>query len=281
MLLRPIGILLAAAAAIAQPQPTASASLQFEVASVKPSTPKSVRGSEGGPGSKDPTHFRFQAATLDDLIAIGYHVNYFQISSKAALDRDRFDVEVKVPEHATRDEYRQMMRNLLQERFHLRAHVESREFAGYELVVAKTGLKMKEHATGVDPPPQNTRRPAGDDGFPDLPAGRPGLISRYTMSGGFQLVRSRGQQESISVIAQSLRAPDDAPIVDKTGLTGKYDFTLEYTTDVPGGAHDGEAPVAPGLFTALQQQLGLQLIARKLPFDVVVVEAFERTPTEN
>jgi uncharacterized protein (TIGR03435 family) len=174
-----------------------------------------------------------------------------------------------------------MMRNLLQERFHLRAYVESREFAGYELVVAKTGLKMKEHIAGVDPAAQETRHPVRTDGFPDLPAGRPGLISNFSMSGGFQLVRSRGQQEPISVLADSLRAPDEAPIVDKTGLTGKYDFTLEYTTDVPGGAHDGVAPVAPSLFTALQQQLGLQLIAKKLPFDVVVVEAVERTPTEN
>ncbi len=281
MLLKLIGVLSAAVAAVAQPQTAPPETLKFEVASVKPSGPQSVRGSEGGPGSHDPTHYRFQSANLDDLITTAYHVNYFQISSKTALDHERFDVAVNVPEGATRDQFRQMMRNLLDERFHLRAHLESREFAGYELVVAKSGLKMKEHDAASAAPPPDTRRPSGDDGFPDLPPGRPGMISRQTMSGGFLLIRVRAQQEPMKVLADMLHVPGEGPIVDKTGLTGKYDFTLEYTQDMPSTAHDGETPVAASLFTALPAQLGLQLIAKKLPFDVVVVESVEKTPTEN
>ena len=77
-----------------------------------------------------------------------------------------------------------------------------------------------------------------------------------------------------------LEVGNELPIVDKTGLTGNYSFTLEYTKDSPGSSPDSPPP-APALPTALQQQLGLHLVSKKLPFDVVVVESFTRTPTEN
>jgi uncharacterized protein (TIGR03435 family) len=269
-----LAILLTAAAAFAQSQPPAS-SLKFEVASIKPSGPQSVRGSEGGPGSKDPTHYRFQSATMKDLIGIAYHVHYFQMSSKTALDKDRYDVVVNVPEGSSKEEFRGMMRNLLVDRFHFQAHLESKEFPAYEMVVAKTGLKIHESDSTAPPLPHQ-------DGFPDLPAGRPGMISNNSTSNGYWLVRLRAQQEPFSVLADMMADPNEPPIIDKTGLTGKYDFMLEYVKDLPS-AHSAEAstPTAPALFTAVQQQLGLQLVAKKLPFDVVVVESFERTPTEN
>ena len=102
-----------------------------------------------------------------------YHVDYFQVSSKTPIDRETFDLEANVPEeNATREQFRAMLRNLLEERFHLKAHVESREFAAYELVVAKSGLKMKESGAAA-PASEDSRRPP-DEGFPDLPPGRPG-----------------------------------------------------------------------------------------------------------
>ncbi len=291
MSVRPFALFVASAALLAASAPLrdaplgaaasqdAAPTLKFEVASVKPSTPQSVRGSEGGPGTKDPTHYRFQSVTLRDLVAIAYHVDYFQITSKSALDRDRFDLGANVPEKATRAEFRTMMRALLEERFHFQAHVESREFAGYELVVAKTGLRLKE--SGASAAAQPEKRAPGDEGFPDLPVGRPGLISNQRVSGGSILVRLKAQQQTVSSLTGFLHAPGEEPIVDKTGLTAKYDFTLEYANDLP--TRDGEARTsdAPSIFVALQQQLGLQLIAKKLPFDVVVVEAFDRLPTGN
>jgi len=71
-------------------------------------------------------------------------------------------------------------------------------------------------------------------------------------------------------------------VVDKTGLTGTYDFTFEYTRE-PRGVRpvDASPPVAPDLFQALQQQLGLQLVAKKLPFDVVVIDSIDKMPTAN
>ena len=116
---------------------------EFEVASVKPSGPKSDRDSSGGPGTADPGRYSFHSATLLDLIATAYHVDYFQISGKA-LEEQRYDLDAKLPPHTTREEFRAMLRNLLVERFHLKAHIEQRQFPGYELILAKTGSKLKQ-----------------------------------------------------------------------------------------------------------------------------------------
>jgi len=270
------GILLAAASALAQAQTGGPA---FEVASVKPSGPKSVRGSSGGPGTSDPGRYTFGSATLEGFIAIAYHVDYFQISSKVPLDEQRFDLVAKLPEGTTREQFRVMMQNLLAERFHLKVHMLSKEFAAYELVVAKGGPKLKEAAPGNAAAPRSST----DDGFPDLPPNRPGMASHHTMRGGYEVVRMRAQREPVSQLADFLPTPDNRPVVDKTGLTGKYDFTLEFTLDRQGASRDEDAqlPVAPSLFTALQQQLGLQLVDKKIPFDVVVVDSVDKLPTEN
>lgn len=260
---KPIAIVLAAFAIIGHAQ-------KFEVASIKPSGPQSQRGEEGGPGSPTPGRYVYNRARLSDLIAVAYHLDYeFQISSKAPLDR-YFDVAAKVPVPATREQFRTMLAGLLAERFHLRQHIESREFAGYELVVGKTGPKL------------NSASPAGR-GFPDLRPGRPGLASMHTVQNDYPVVRLRAQQEPMSVFARSLRLSDGLPVVDKTGLTGAYDFTLEYSLDLPNsaGGSAGEPSGLPTLLTAIQQQLGLRLVSRKIPFPVVVVESVDRTPTEN
>ena len=89
---------------------------EFEVASVKPSGPKSDRDSSGGPGTADPGRYSFHSATLLDLIATAYHVDYFQISGKT-LEEQRYDLDAKLPPHTTREEFRAMLRNLLDERF--------------------------------------------------------------------------------------------------------------------------------------------------------------------
>ena len=110
------------------------------------------------------------------------------------------------------------------------------------------------------------------------------MAARFsTTADGSTLVRLKARQEPFSELAQMLHNSDDLPVVDKTGLTGKYDFTLEYTTDLPRASPDGQPdpPLAPSLFTALQQQLGLQLVRKKLPFDVLILDAVNKLPTEN
>lgn len=246
----------------------------FEVASIKLSGPQSIRGSDGGPGSSDPGRYRYQSATLLDLIATAYEVEYFQVSSKAPLDRRHFDLVAKLPEGSTRSQFHVMLQNLLAERFHLKLHQQSRDFPAYALVIAKTGSKLRE---------SDGAAPASIDGFPDMPAGRPALASINTMSGGFAIVRMRGQKAVLTSVVRMLRMPDERPVVDKTGLTGKYDFTLEFSKELAGAARTGDvpAPSAPNVFVAVEQQLGLQLIPGKLPFDFLVIESFDKLPTEN
>jgi uncharacterized protein (TIGR03435 family) len=249
--------------------------LKFEVASLKPSGPQSVRGSQGGPGTKDPTRYRFALATLRDLIAVAWNVSYFQISSKSPVDKDSYDVIVNVPEGATREQFRQMMKNLLAERLELKSHMESKSLPAYELVIAKGGLKLKESGTASE------ERQKGDDRFPAFPQAE-GMMASFSSAGLHPICRVRGRRQTTGAIAKWLRTPGNEPVVDKTGLTGVYDFTFEYALDTPAALADtaGPGPLAD-IFAALQEQLGLQLIAKKLPFEVVVVESFNRTPAEN
>jgi uncharacterized protein (TIGR03435 family) len=246
----------------------------FEVASVKPSGAASVRDSGGGPGTSDPTHFHFTSATMQDLIARAWNLaHYYQISAREALDKQRLDVSVLVPAGADREQFRMMLRKLLAERFHLKVHVESKEFPGYELVVAKSGPKVKESIPDAPLP-----KPAGEK-WPDLIPGRYGF-ARHLEGGRVWL---RAQQASMEQLAAGLRLEGNPPIVDKTGLTGVYDLALEYATPL-GSARDAAAtdPLAvPEMFEALKQQLGLQLISKKVPLDFVVVESFDKLPSEN
>ncbi len=215
-----------------------------------------------------------------DLIATAYDVEYFQVSSPVPLDRQNFDLTAKVPEGATKEQFRAMLRNFLAERFHVKLHIQSKEFPAYELVVAKTGPKLREAVPGAPAP----RSPAGD-GWPELPPDGPAIRAMMgSISGGSTLVRLRAQQEPLSALARMLRVGEDLPVVDKTGLTDKYDFTLEYTTALPAATPDGiaESSIAPDLAGALQKQLvGLQLVRTKVPFDVLIIDTVDQLPTEN
>lgn len=154
---------------------------------------------------------------------------------------------------------------VLAERFGLRSHVETREFSGYELVVAKGGARLDAPAPG----------------FPELPPDRPGMISRQTAQNGWLLVRLRARKQAMPAFAEWL-VSDSRPVLDKTGLAGRYDFTLEFARELPGAnAAVPTEPPAPDLFTALRRQLGLQLVPRKIPLPVVVVESLNRVPTPN
>ena len=191
-----------------------------------------------------------------------YHLDPFQVSSRLPLDKQHFDLVAKVPAGATKAQFRLMLQSLLSDRFHLKAHLESKEFPAYELVVAATGLKLKASV--------------------DDPEVRPSLISNLSNGGDGVLVRMKAQQEPISAFSRMIRLPDGSPIVDKTGLTANYSFTFEYTYAPPLASPAAAQPsLTPDIFRALEQQLGLRLVPKKLPFDVLVVDSIEGTPTEN
>jgi uncharacterized protein (TIGR03435 family) len=243
----------------------------FEVASIKLSGPKSVRGSDGGPGTKNPERYTFGQATLQDLLAIAYNVEYAQLSSKVPLDRDQFDFAVTISPGASKEQFRAMMRNLLAERFHLKAHIESRELPTYVLVIAKNGPKLKEASP-------DTPLPA--EGFPQLQAGKPGLSTTFSVSNGQRVARTTARQMPVSSLLRLIRVSMDMPAADQTGLAGTYDFTLEYAETENSDPNGPPLPV-PIFATAIQQQLGLQLVSKKLPFNVILVDSVDRMPTEN
>jgi uncharacterized protein (TIGR03435 family) len=90
----------------------------------------------------------------------------------------------------------------------------------------------------------------------------------------------RGQQQPVWQLARFLRTAESRPVVDKTGLTDTFDLAMKFSREIPNATTDNSVPPGiPDLNTALREQLGLQLVEKKLPFDVVVVESFNRLPS--
>lgn len=233
----------------------------FEVATIKPVSPEEARGRyiriEGT------NRFVGKNYTLKLLIAAAYNLNPHVISGGPNwMDSEHFDIAAVTPGDVrpTHDEQMAMLRKLLTERFQLMFHRESREFSIYELEVAKGGAKLRDSVKPDEAPalinvvyPQSIKLPA-----------------RNVTMGDFASMLQR--------------AVLDRPVVDKTGLMGKYDFDLEWAQDesqFDGGvaAAPANASAAP-LFTAIQQQLGLKLVATKGPVDALVVDKAER-PSAN
>ncbi len=187
-----------------------------------------------------------------------YDVSAPRVIGPGWLDGNRFDVIAKASDHVTEDETRVMLQMLLKERFHLVAHTETREMPVYDLVVAKGGVKMLEHGTPAADGPQPERK-------------------KYP---GVKNIGSMGGTLTTAQIAYYLSGPAGRPVVDKTGLAGRYDFFLSYTPDLQV---DGDATELrpPDLFTAVQEGMGLKLQPSKAEMSVVVVEQMDRMPTEN
>jgi len=276
----------------------AAKSLTFEVASVRPSAPVPPTGgvyfgpARGGPGTPDPGQITWSYATTKAMLLTAYDVKNYQINGPAWMDTERYDVIAKVPEGATAEQVREMWQSLLAERFGMTAHHESKEFQVEELVITKGGPKLKE--TSWDPaaplPPGPPQRKNGE-------LISPGVVSTI-FPGPSVKAHSVAMAQPISQLAAMLSGQRNHPVLDKTGLTGKYDFTLDYAMNLsgfqlpppppgqpepgPAGA-PGETASDPGpdLAAAVQQQLGLGLVAGKAKLDVVVIDHMEKIPTEN
>jgi uncharacterized protein (TIGR03435 family) len=234
-------LLLLATAAFAQPS--------FEVASVKPSPPPEGDLIYINLGTVRNGEVTFGNASLSDIIKFAYGlVGDAQlegpdwIRSKAV----GFDIIAKAPPKTPREDLLLMVKTLLNERFHLKFHLEPRSFSHLVLSVAKNGPKMKEVA--ADPPQSHGPALLGHIVHPQ--------ISMYTLS----LLLSRQMQ---------------TVVIDRTGLKGVYEIDLKWT---PEGS---EVDNGPTIYTALQEQLGLRLESRKDPVDVMVVESADRVPVEN
>jgi uncharacterized protein (TIGR03435 family) len=253
----------------------------FEVATVKHGRPGDYSAAvRGGPGTRDPTTYTVENYPMSSLLGIAYGINSYQLSGPSWLDDERFTVAAKVPEGAAKEQLALMMRNLLMERFKLAAHFEKKESAGYRLVVAKGGPKLVASAGEVkqddDPekPPAPFKWKVDKDGYPDLPPGR-----EYSMAMGYGRARWRFADESMEHFSEALTSQIHQPILNATGLTGKYDFGLFWSTAamLPKAAADA----GPSIFVAIQEQLGLKLESKKIVIDTVIIDHIEKTPSEN
>jgi uncharacterized protein (TIGR03435 family) len=202
--------------------------------------------------------------TLQVLIFIAYGVEDYSLSGPDWLNAVKLDVVAKLPASAAglspEDRRRitnAMWQSLLAERFKLKVHREEKAVAGYALVVAPGGPKMRR----VESPPGRTSVTQG---------------------------RITAQSAPVGQIAQSAMGAlgNLAPVRDMTGLSGNYEFNLTWTPEdklLAGADNTSTAPDdrPPSIFTALQEQLGLKLEPRKFPIQTVVVDHVEKVPTEN
>jgi uncharacterized protein (TIGR03435 family) len=261
----------------------------FEVASVKPSAPVPPSGGvyfgppRGGPGTPDPEQITWSYATLRSLLMAAYDVKTYQVTGPAWLNTERYDIAVKVPAGTTKEQVNVMWQNMLTERFGLKLHHEPKEFQVEELVVAKGGPKLKETAEDltVPLPPGPPKRDKNGQLL------SPGFVMTIFPGSISAKAHSVARAQDLSQVAAMLSNQAGHPVLDRTGLTGKYDFTLDYTLDLPG-ALPGPPPPAgnasesePDLAAAVEQQLGLKLTASKATLDVLIIDKAEKVPTDN
>jgi len=286
--------LLGAAAAWGQKEP-ASAQPEFEVASIRPSMPL-VAGSDVKIGLHvDGAQIRCAQLSLSDYLGIAYKMKNYQISGVDWLKSERYDINAKLPEGATRDQIPEMLKSLLEKRFQMKLHHESKPFPVYALVVAKGGLKISALPDEGEETPEEAR--AGVD--VKVQGGRSGVSLNLGKGSFFNFADNKieGKKLTMLGLADMLARFMDRPVVDMTELKGRYDFTIEIAPEdyrammirsaIAAGVQlppealrllDGASDSS--LHSALQG-LGLKLESRKAPIDVLVVDRAEKMPTEN
>jgi bla regulator protein BlaR1 len=262
---------------------------KFEVASIKPA-PITNSGPPANAGIKiDGARVDIGYWSIDQLIHRAYGLPGYQLSGPGWTNDLRFDVVAKFPEGATKDQLPEMLQWLLADRFGLVAHTETRELPGFDLVVGKGGPKVKlsEPDAGTDPASPNRLERAGQllDRLSSYDPKALGMVSWKTMPGVLHAEFKRMPMEALAqVLADRLKAP----VINMTGLEGEYQMTLDLPipgssagTSLPGVELPPELePVSVSLFSTVER-LGLKLIQRKTPIEVLVVDTVNRVPTAN
>lgn len=251
---------------------------RFEVASVKPSLEPALEATMPVPlettpvraawaayrpiPMPDPGRVSIRRISLLALVAMAYRVPMTQVRGPKWMADEVFEVEAKVPVGAGRDQVRQMLQSLVEERFNLVMHHEMSEVPGYALLVSKSGVKL---TPGVPP----AAAPAGQDRRANLLS----ALNRMTSAGeprpadrshyGFKGITTSQLAGILSPLAH-------APVVDMTGLAGTYDVTLDIS----------RSQAEDSIFDAVAK-LGLKLASKRVPNDVVVIEKVSKTPVAN
>ena len=231
----------------------ADAHPSFEVATIKQSDPADQKHRFEIHGRR----ILIENQTVKVMIQMSYGVHARQIvNAPPWIESERFDIE-GVPDVEGQPsvvQFQELVRKLLGERFGLKFHTEKREMPRYTLTVAKGGPKMEATKSAPDALPNN--RGTGDK-----------------MSRTLQM-----ENVSMANLTGELQGVLDRPVVDETGLKGKYDLTLHWIR-ADAAPEDADSS-APGIFTALQEQAGLKVEPSKGEVDVLVIEQVNR-PEEN
>jgi uncharacterized protein (TIGR03435 family) len=221
----------------------AASGAAFDVASVKLNT----SGTNGGSDKLSGSRITIENESLRMIVFFAYGIPWgrdYQLSGPAWLDAEKFDIVATFPAETSLDSVQEMMQTLLSERFGLRTHRENRKLESYVLLVDKHGAKLQPNTDGAE-----GGFTWGEDHVTCQAISMEGLAERLSGT-SFKLGR---------------------PVVDMTGIKGAYDFTLKWSSEAEGAS----------IFTALQEQLGLRLEARKTSFSIVVIDHMDRTPTGN
>jgi len=266
------------------------AAARFEVASIKPNTNPGpgvitgiIRPLPGGRLSANAVLPRF-------IIQFAYAIRPYQISGGPDwINSAHYDIEAKAEGNATPQQIRLMTQSLLEDRFKLKAHRETRELPVYDLTVSRSGLKLL-------PPKEGSCVTPDPNGPPLVPA--PGqaptpvcgaAVVTITPSGA----RILGGKVSMASLILTLSNMLGRTVIDKTGFSGAFDVDLQFAPDqalavlpppgppgAPGATAPAADPAGPSIFTAIQEQLGLKLDSGKGPVEVLVIDSVEK-PTEN
>ena len=229
----------------------------FDVASVKPqagpcgTTFGAGQGKAGG-----------QCVTLQRIMAFAWRIQEFQITGGPSwVGSDLFDIEGKTSDpNATPDQLRLMLRSLLRDRFALAVRNGQKESVVYALVVGKNGPKIKPSADQSDDVVNGPAPPGAGPNHGAIRFGHGSLT---------------GNAVKLDLFAKMLSEQVDRVVLDRTGLTGRFDLQLRWTP-----AREDSDNSGPSVFTAIQEQMGLKLESAKAPIDVLVIDHVAR-PSAN
>ena len=248
---------------------------QFEVASIKPAAPEArgtrIRNTPGG-------RIEITNMPLKELIVFAWRIQPFQISGGPAwMGTERYDISAKAESTPKEGELPLMLQGMLADRFQLKTHMETKELPIYALVLSrkdgKLGPKLTESKDGGCTVPDRTQPPSRPE------AGQP--PPRYCGQQMMSMRTMTAVSVPLSNIVPMLARMMGRTVIDKTGLTGNYDITLEWAPDESMLPADVPKPSpgetqGPSIFTALQEQLGLKLESQKGPVEILVIERAQK-----
>lgn len=324
-------LLLTAAMAVAGFAQTPAPKLSFEVASIKPAgplDPAKIRSGEAKIGQTiTQERYELNQTPLLGMILLAYKpIQIFQVQgTQPWMMQDRFDLVAKMPAGATKDDVPALLKSLLADRFGFKYHMETKEHSAFILKVAKGGSNLTE-AGAVEALDDDARNKEAAKGESVVNAGDQQVRMKTDAQGGMTATAKGGQNGtikqsmtpdglihveiqsmSIEELCGQLGALLTSPVVDQTGLKGRYSMTLEFTRDdlmglmqamgvspqgggagagAGAGANGGvaEASLPPGVGGSIfksVERLGLVLEHSKAPVPMLVIDHVDKTPTEN